>query len=90
MVERDAERLEVAVLLLAQLGDGEAADRLDVAEVVADLVEVALRELADVLAAIAVLGKRRVLAEQLLRPRAHRDREVLDLLRPRRCSRTRA
>ena len=61
-------------------GDREAADRLDVAEVVADLVEVALRELADVLATIAVLGKRRVLAEELLRPRAHRDREVLDLL----------
>ena len=80
VVEAHAERLQVAVLLLAQLRDRELADRLDVAEIVADLVEIALRELADVLAVIAVLGKRRVLAQDLLRARAHRHREILDLL----------
>ena len=41
---------------------------------------IALRELADVVAAIAVLRKRGVLAQDLLGARAHRDREVLDLL----------
>ena len=80
VVEADAERVQVAILLLAQFGDRETADRLDVAEVVADLGEIALRELADVFAAVPVLGKRRVLAEELLRARAHRDREILDLL----------
>jgi hypothetical protein len=47
---------------------------------VAHLVEIALRELTNVLAAIAVLGKRRTLAQELLRARADRDRKVLDLL----------
>ena len=48
--------------------------------VVADFGQVALRDLADVLAVIAVLGKRGRVAQQLLRARAHRDREILDLL----------
>ena len=80
VVELHAERLQVPILLAAQLGDREMADRLDVAEVVADLVEIALRQLADVFAAVALLGKRAVLAEQLLRAGAHRYREILDLL----------
>ena len=41
---------------------------------------ISLRELANVLAAIAVFGKRRVLTQDLLRARAHRHREILDLL----------
>ena len=44
------------------------------------LVEISLRELANVFAAIPVFGKRRVLAQDLLRARAHRHREILDLL----------
>jgi len=79
MVELDAERLEVAVLLLPQLADGEAADRLDVAQIVADFVEIPLRELADVFAAIAVFGKRRRARRGAPAPaRAPRSR-VLDL-----------
>ena len=80
VVEANAERLQVPILLLPELRDREAADRLDVAEVVADFVEVALRELADVLTVVAVLGKGGVLAQDFLRARADRDREVLDLL----------
>ena len=65
---------------LAQLRHGELAYRLDIAEIVTHLVEISLRELANVLAAIPVLGKRRVLTQDLLRARAHRHREILDLL----------
>ena len=80
MVEADAERGEVAVLLPAQRVDGEAADGLDVGQIVAVPLEVVARDLADVVAAVAVLGELAGLAQQLLRARAHRDREVLDLL----------
>jgi hypothetical protein len=48
-------------------------------KIVADLVEVALRELANVLAVVTVFGKCDVLAEDLLRAGAHRQRKVLDL-----------
>ena len=80
VVEPHAERGEVAILLAPQLGHREPADRVDVAQVVANLVEIPLRQFADVLAAIAVLRQRRVLAHELLRAHAHRHREILDLL----------
>ena len=79
-VESHAECGEVAVLFLAQLGDGEAADRLDVGKIVADLVEIALRELADVFAAVAVLGELARFAEDLAGARTHRYGEIPDLL----------
>jgi hypothetical protein len=71
---------KIAILLAPQLGHGEAAYRIDVGEVVADFIQVTLRELADVRAAIAVFRKARVLAPDLLCTHAHRHREVLDLL----------
>ena len=46
----------------------------------ADLGQVTLRDLANVLAVVAVFGKRRRLAQQFLGARTHRDREILDLL----------
>ena len=54
MIEANAKGDEVAVLLATELGDGEFTDRLDVAELVPDFVEVALRKLSDVLATVAV------------------------------------
>jgi len=46
----------------------------------ANFREEALRQLANVIAVIAVLGERDALAHELLRACSHRDREVLDLL----------
>ena len=57
-------------------------------KIVPDFVRDTLRDLADVLAAVAVLRKRRLLAQELLRARTHRDREVLGSAGRRRCSRT--
>src|SRR5205807_6791748 len=78
-IELDAEGLQIAVLLFAQRCDREAPDRFDIRQLVAHFVEITLRELADVFAAIPVLRKMRVLAQELLRPSAHRQREILDL-----------
>jgi hypothetical protein len=77
---RTPNRHEVAILLAPQLGNGEAAYRFDVAQVVADLVQIALRQFANVVAAVAVFRQRRMLAQQELRAHPHRDREILDLL----------
>ena len=79
-VELHAESHQVAILFAAQLGHGKPADRFDIGEIAADLGQVALRDLANVLAVVAVFGKRRLLAQQFLGARTHRDREILDLL----------
>ena len=71
--------MQVAVLFVAERRNREVADRLDVGQILADLVEIALRELANVLAVIAVFGKIRRLPEQLRGARAYRKREILDL-----------
>ena len=80
MSNSHAERREVAILLAPQLGHREAAYRFDVAQVVADLVQIALRQFANVVAAITVFRQRRMLAQELLRAHPHRDGEILDLL----------
>ena len=80
-VELDAERLQVAILLLAQLAHGEALNGLEIVRVGVGrvLVDVALRQFANVFAVIAALGQRHVLAGELPHARLHAEREVRDL-----------
>src|SRR5207253_3503582 len=78
-IEFDAKRLQIAVLLLTQRRDREAADRFDVRQIGAHFVEITLCELANVFAVIAVLREMRVLAQKLLCPRTNGKREILDL-----------
>ena len=80
-VELDAERLQVAVLLLAELLDREATHRLDVLRELVGRIrgDVALRDVADVLAVIAPFGDRRVASHELPHARLHAEREVVDL-----------
>ena len=80
VIELDAECQEVAILFAPQLGNGKAADRFDIRQVVADFGQVALRKFANVFPVIAVFGKGHRLAQQFLRARTHRDRQILDLL----------
>ena len=72
-VELDAERLKVAVLLLAQLVHGEASHGIEVVGVRVGrmFVDVPLRDLANVLAVIAALGNLDVGAAQLAHARLH-------------------
>src|SRR5207302_4839511 len=80
-VELDPERLEVAVLLLAELLHREAAHRVEVGTLGIFRVpgEVALRDLADVLPVISALRQRGRLPALLADPGLHAARQIRDL-----------
>ena len=80
-VERHAKRLEVAVLLSPQLFHGEATHRIQIASlaIVGMLGDVALRDLADVLALVALLGDLSGEATRLANSRLHAARQIQDL-----------
>ena len=87
----NAEAAQVEVLLVAQVGDGEAADRLEVVRVARGhdrlhvrragrfAREIGLRDVGDVGAPIAVGGEVRVVRPDRTRARLHRQGQVADL-----------
>ena len=74
-----AERLEVAILFLAQLAHGEHTHRIEIVGVAVRrmLVDVALREIANVLAVISALGNGTSRSAKLSHARLHAEREIL-------------
>ncbi len=89
-VEVDAERGQVVVLLVAQVGHGKAADRIEILRILAagDQVafqidrfagQVGLGDVADVVATVAVFRPAFAVRGQAERARLHRAGEVLDL-----------
>src|SRR6185369_14929483 len=80
-VELDAERLEIEVLLRAQFTHRELAYGVEIVGrgIGRMLVDVALCEISNVLAVVAILGKRDLLSAQLAHARLDTQREVENL-----------